>query len=85
LFGKIFQTNQEFICPDGLGMLSVNVPPMKLKSIFGALLTLLGAAGLIYAAYLYINQDAGTKSLITYGVLGLIFFLSGIGLIKKLD
>ncbi|HKK38442.1 MAG TPA: hypothetical protein VJ949_03445 [Cryomorphaceae bacterium] len=58
---------------------------MKLKSIFGAILTFLGAVGLIYAAYLYIDEDAGTKSLITYGILGLIFFVSGIGLIKKLD
>ena len=58
---------------------------MNLKRIFGALLTILGIAGLIYAAVLFVNTTGGTrniKSLIIYGILGLIFFIAGIGLVR---
>jgi uncharacterized membrane protein len=58
---------------------------MNIKRIFGALLTILGVAGLIYAAVLFVNSrnsSGNTKALIIYGVLGLIFFIAGIGLVK---
>jgi predicted Na+-dependent transporter len=58
---------------------------MNLKRIFGALLTVLGIIGLIYAAYLFVNTRTDTrniKSLVTYGIIGILFFVSGIGLIK---
>ncbi|MFP9117344.1 hypothetical protein ACLI08_06140 [Flavobacterium sp. RNTU_13] len=58
---------------------------MNLKRIFGAVLTILGIIGLIYAAYIFINTNTGESSikvLAIYGILGLIFFISGIGLIK---
>lgn len=58
---------------------------MNLKRVFGTILTTLGIIGLIYAAYLFVNMSGGTQSykvLGIYGVLGLIFFVSGIGLIK---
>lgn len=58
---------------------------MNLKRIFGAVLTILGIVGLIYAAYIFINTNTGKSSikvLAIYGILGLIFFISGIGLIK---
>lgn len=58
---------------------------MNLKRIFGALLTLLGTAGLIYAAVIFVNNSSGardTKSLVVYGIIGLIFFISGISLIR---
>lgn len=57
---------------------------MNLKAIFGSLLTLLGIAGLIYAAVLFINDSDNWKILLVYGMLGLIFFLSGIRLIRNL-
>ena len=48
---------------------------MNLKRIFGAILTILGIAGLIYTAMLFANSgDGGYKSLIIYGVLGFVFF-----------
>lgn len=59
---------------------------MNLKRIFGAVLTVLGIGGLIYAAVLFVggnNQGQGMKSLLSYGILGLIFFISGMGLIRK--
>ena len=58
---------------------------MNLKRIFGALLTLLGIGGLIYTAVLFAEtsgETADIKSLIIYGILGLVFFLSGISLVR---
>ena len=58
---------------------------MNLKRIFGALLTALGIGGLIYTAVLYVNASNGAndfKSLIIYGLLGLLFFVAGISLIS---
>jgi len=58
---------------------------MNLKRIFGALLTLLGIASLIYAAQLFLSEHGETreiKELIIYTVLGLIFFIPGINLVR---
>ena len=58
---------------------------MNLKRIFGALLTLLGIAGLIYAAVLFINSSGNTrdiKAIVIYGILGLLFFIAGISLVR---
>ena len=58
---------------------------MNIKRIFGSILTVLGIVGLIYTAYLFVNTSGTTrdiKSLVIYGILGLIFFGSGISLIR---
>ncbi len=58
---------------------------MNMKRIFGALLTILGIGGLIYAAILFVNTSGGMrdiKALIIYGIIGLIFFIAGISLIR---
>lgn len=58
---------------------------MNVKRIFGAILTFAGIGGLIYTAIVFANtfgSNRDIKSLIIYGVLGLIFFISGIGLIR---
>jgi predicted Na+-dependent transporter len=58
---------------------------MNIKRIFGALLTILGIGGLIFAAVLFVQSESGShhiKSLVTYGILGLIFFISGISLVR---
>lgn len=55
---------------------------MNLKRIFGTLLTILGVIGLIMAARGFMNNQDNWRDLIVYGVLGLIFFMTGIGLIK---
>ena len=61
---------------------------MNLKRIFGAILTLLGIGGLLYTAVLfsgaYGNTDQGIRSMIIYGVLGALFFASGIGLVRTM-
>ncbi len=59
---------------------------MDVKKLFGSILTLVGVGGLIYAAVLFANTSGGTrdiKSLLIYGVLGLLFFVSGIGLVRN--
>jgi hypothetical protein len=58
---------------------------MNIKRVFGALLTVLGIAGLIYAAVLFINSGNGEraiKTLVIFGVLGLLFFGTGISLVR---
>lgn len=58
---------------------------MNIKRIFGTLLTLLGIGGLIYAAVLFAGVSGGTqtiKGVIIYAVLGIIFFVSGISLVR---
>lgn len=59
---------------------------MSLKQVFGVILTLLGIAGLIYAAIVFMDAQGTSnqiKTLAVYGILGAIFFFTGIGLIKS--
>lgn len=58
---------------------------MNIKRIFGTILTILGIISLIYAGYMFANTGTGAqnlKILAIYGVLGLIFFVSGISLVR---
>jgi predicted Na+-dependent transporter len=58
---------------------------MNLKRFFGAVLTILGIAGLIYTAVIFSGTGGETrdiKSLIIYGILGIVFFMSGISLVR---
>ncbi len=58
---------------------------MNIKRFFGTILTLLGIGGLIYTAVIFANTSGGMrdiKTLTIYGVLGLIFFVAGIGLVR---
>lgn len=58
---------------------------MNLKRLFGGLLTILGIAGLIYTATVFAGtsgSERDVKSLIIYGILGAVFFISGISLIR---
>jgi uncharacterized membrane protein len=58
---------------------------MNLKRIFGVILTVLGIAGLIYFATIFMSSKGAErqiKALIVYGILGAIFFFTGISLIR---
>lgn len=58
---------------------------MNVKRTFGVILTILGIVGLIYAAMLFMKAsgtETQVKTLIVWGVLGAIFFFTGIGLVK---
>jgi uncharacterized membrane protein len=58
---------------------------MNIKRIFGSVLTILGIIGLVYGAVLFVNMSSGARdirALVIYGILGLVFLISGIGLVK---
>ena len=57
---------------------------MNVKRIFGTILTVLGIVGLIYASVRFVSEQgiSDIKLLITFGILGLIFFVSGLSLIR---
>ncbi len=68
-------------------MIFIKPNNMNIKRIFGALLTVLGIGGLIYAAVLFANLSGGThaiKEVVIFTILGLVFFISGISLIQTL-
>jgi uncharacterized membrane protein len=56
------------------------------KRILGIILSVLGVIGLIYAGITFMSGGGGTKNIKTIifaGALGIIFFSSGISLIKN--
>lgn len=56
------------------------------KRILGIILSVLGIIGLIYAGVSFMSNDNGTrnvKTIIMFGILGGVFFVAGIGLIKN--
>jgi len=56
------------------------------KRVIGVVLTILGILGLVFAAVNFVNGTRGThdtKATIVYAILGLIFFSSGIGIIRS--
>ena len=58
---------------------------LKFAVGIGIILTVLGIAGLIYFATLFMNAkgtEGQVKTLLVYGGLGAIFFFTGIGLIR---
>lgn len=55
------------------------------KKMFGIILTILGIIGLIAAAINFVNAGKGSynvKLITVLGILGFIFFFTGIGLIR---
>ena len=61
---------------------------MNIKRIFGALLVVLGIDGLICAVVLFVNNSGGIrdiKALCIYSILGIIFFIVGIGLLRPIN
>jgi len=56
---------------------------MNVKRTFGTILTVLGIIGLIYCGYGFIKHSINTRELVVAGIIGVIFFFSGIGLVKN--
>ena len=54
-----------------------------MKRTFGAILTVLGIIGLIYTGACIIGKSANASTLVVIGIIGILFFFSGIGLIKR--
>jgi uncharacterized membrane protein len=55
---------------------------MNIKRTFGTILTILGIIGLIYTAVNIIQKSSDITSLLVLGALGLIFFFTGISLVR---
>ena len=55
---------------------------MNLKRTFGAILSILGIAGLIYTGAEIINRGAGITTLCVIVVISILFFLTGISLVR---
>jgi uncharacterized membrane protein len=56
------------------------------KRTLGIILTLLGITGLILAGINFLNGNAKTyniKQIVTFGILGAVFFFAGIRLIQN--
>jgi len=56
------------------------------KRVIGIILTLLGIAGLIAAAFDFINTNGGVrnvKMIVVFGLLGIMFFVAGISLVRN--
>ncbi|WP_183561970.1 hypothetical protein [Mucilaginibacter sp. SP1R1] len=56
---------------------------MNLKRTFGAILTILGIIGLIYTGIDIINHTGQTTTLVVVGIIALLFFFTGISLIRN--
>jgi len=60
---------------------------MNIKKFFGGLLTIIGICALVYTAVLFANLSNGTHTIriiAICGILGLLFFISGISLIRTI-
>ncbi|MDR3696954.1 hypothetical protein [Mucilaginibacter sp.] len=55
---------------------------MNLKRTFGAILTVLGIIGLIYTGIGIINHSGNYTTLTVVGVITIIFFFTGISLVR---
>jgi uncharacterized membrane protein len=56
---------------------------MNVKRTFGTILTLLGVIGLIYAGAGFVRHSLQARELMVAGIIGVIFFVAGIGLIRN--
>jgi uncharacterized membrane protein len=56
---------------------------MNLKRTFGAILTVLGIIGLIYAGIGIINHSSQVTTLIVVGIIAILFFFTGISLVRN--
>lgn len=56
---------------------------MNVKRTFGTILTILGIIGLIYAGWGFVQHSIQTRELIVISIIAIIFFISGIGLVKN--
>ncbi|MBG6235124.1 putative membrane protein [Pedobacter sp. CAN_A7] len=56
---------------------------MNVKRTFGTILTILGIIGLIWAGIGFVNHSIQMRELIVVAIIGIIFFISGIGLVRN--
>lgn len=55
------------------------------KRVIGFILTILGIAGLVAAGFYFMQggeSNTAIKSIVMFGILGLIFFFAGVNLVR---
>lgn len=55
------------------------------KRVIGFILTILGIIGLVAAGFYFMrggDSNAAIKSIVMFGILGLIFFFAGVSLVR---
>lgn len=59
---------------------------MNIRKIYGALLAMIGTAGLVYATVSLVNPTglSNIMVLVIYCILGLAFFIAGINLVRTI-
>ena len=62
--------------------IKVTSETMNLKRTFGAILTVLGIIGLIYAGVEIINHSGAVTTLTVVGIIAILFFFTGISLVR---
>ena len=56
---------------------------MNVKRTFGTILTILGIIGLIWAGIGFVNHSIQMRELVVVAIIGVIFFVSGISLVRN--
>jgi uncharacterized membrane protein len=56
---------------------------MNVKRTFGTILTILGIIGLIWAGIGFVNHTIQMRELVVIAIIGIIFFVSGISLVRN--
>lgn len=56
---------------------------MNVKRTFGTILTVLGIIALIYVGVQFVQHSESYRELLVVGIIGIIFFFSGIGLVRN--
>jgi len=55
---------------------------MNMKRTFGAILTVLGIIGLIFTGVEIINHSGAVTTLVVIGIIAILFFFTGISLVR---
>ena len=56
------------------------------KRVIGFILTILGIIGLVTAGFYFMRgggSNTAVKSIVMFGILGLLFFFAGVGLVRN--
>ena len=61
----------------------LTIENMNVKRTFGTILTVLGIIGLIYTGIGVIQQNGNYTTLIVVGIIAIIFFFTGISLVRN--
>lgn len=71
--------------PQSLNVAVTGIELMNAKQLFAIVLTILGIGALVYTAIQILdNRSDSFKNLVVFGILGFIFFSSGVKLLRTM-